>query len=87
MKLYVECHNEHNDGINHTANTLQPSVSVDAPYSSLCDHITHETLLSFKGQLTKQDMLVFVQVRSQATLRVGKISYLDIPKNKLGLFE
>ena len=32
-------------------------------------------------------MLVFVQVRSKSTIRAGRISYCDIPKNKPEIFE
>ena len=44
-------------------------------------------LQTFQPKLSKQEMLVFVQVRSKSVLRAGKISYLDVPKRKPEIFE
>ena len=63
------------------------SMPTTTTYVSIATDLTHDVFTHFNRNLSKAEMLCFVQVRSRHTIRGGKISYLDIPKNKPALFD
>ena len=63
------------------------SMPTTTTYVSIATDLTHDVFTHFNRNLSKAEMLCFVQVRSRHTIRGGKISYLDIPKNKPALFK
>ena len=85
-KQYQNVHPNNTTGSNQEVVNTHSNISTPM-YSSICNSFIYEMLQTFEARLSKQEMLVFVQVRSESVLRAGRISYLGIPKRKSEIFE
>ena len=84
-RLFLE-HHAHSVQNRSNAATI-PLLPTTPTYGSIVNDLTSDVFTQFQRNLNKSEMLCFVQVRSEHTVRGGKISYLDIPKNKPALFQ
>ena len=74
-----------NASVNNDNNT--PMLNINSSYSAIADRLTYDWVLSCKSSLTKNNLDCFVKARSEPRIRSGKLSYINIPKNKPELFE
>ena len=77
---------------NNTTGTTtlnQPISSVRQPtcFGEIADVLTYNFMLKCKAQLKKDEMFCCVQTGSEKRFRAGKVSYLNVPKNKPEIFE
>ena len=56
-------------------------------FNEIADILRYDEVTKYRSSLLKDEMLCFVQVRSEKKIRSGKISYLNVPKNKPEIFE
>ena len=70
-----------------TLNHPIPSERQPTCFGAIADILTYNFMLKCKAQLKKDEMLCFVQTRSEKRFRAGKVSYLNVPKNKPEIFE
>ena len=56
-------------------------------FREVADLITYDTVKKYGAKMTKIEMVGFVQTRSSTKMRGGKISYLNVPKNRSEIFE